>query len=149
MKALLDFKNTQSHRDFLTGFNELLFVKRSKEDFEKRASYLYSNYGDEPTCNSILIELARKQKLLQGYLNHRGTPTTTNLIESLNSHLEARVRNLKGFESFKHADLWLNGYFLRRRTKKFTDCSGKFRKLNGKTSLEITKKPGIDLPTFF
>lgn len=79
----------------------------------------------------------------------KNTPTTTNLIESMNSHLEARLRPLKGFESFKHANLWLNGYFLRRRTRKWTDCSEKFRRLNGKTSLEITKKPGIDVPSFF
>ena len=86
---------------------------------------------------------------MQGYLEHKGTPSTTNLIESFNSHLEARVRPLKGFESFKHADLWLNAFFLRRRTKKFTDCSGRFRRLNGITSLEIVKKPGIELPMFF
>jgi hypothetical protein len=68
---------------------------------------------------------------------------------AINSHLEARVKPLKGFESFKYAELWLNAYFLRRRTKKWADCSKKFRRLNGKTSLEITKKPGVDLPIFF
>ncbi|MBD3279439.1 MAG: hypothetical protein GF390_01875 [Candidatus Pacebacteria bacterium] len=76
-------------------------------------------------------------------------PTTTNLIECFNSHLQGRLKTIKGFESFKHADLWLNAYFLRRRTKKFTDCRGKFRNLNGKTSLFKAKKPGIDLPVFF
>jgi len=71
------------------------------------------------------------------------------LIESFNSHLEGRLSTLKGFESFHHADLWLNGHFLRRRMKPFTDCQSKFRRLNGKTSLSQTKKPGIDLPSFF
>jgi hypothetical protein len=107
------------------------------------------NFSKDEVCVGILIELSRKQPYLQGYLQHKGTPTTTNLIESMNSHLEARVRPLKGFQSFKHAELWLNGYFLRRRTKKWTDCSGKFRRLNRKTSFEITKKPGIDMPIFF
>jgi hypothetical protein len=55
-------------------------------------------------CSRILIDLAKKQPLLQGYLHRKGTPTTTNLIESMNSHLESRVRPLKGFESFKHAE---------------------------------------------
>lgn len=106
-------------------------------------------FSKDETYGSILIDLARKQHLLQGYLHHKGTPTTTNLIDSMNSHLEARIKPLKGFESFTHADLWLNEYFLRRRNKKYTDCSRKFKRLNGKTSLEITQKPGIDIPSFF
>jgi len=148
-QALLDLKENQVHQLFFQVLKKLLIEKRSKVDFEKKASNLMKNFSKDEVCVGILIELARKQPLLQGYLHHKGTPTTTNLIESINSHLEARVRPLKGFQSFKHAELWLNGYFLRRRTKKWTDCTGKFRRLNGKTSLEITKKPGIDLPIFF
>jgi len=149
MKALLDLETNRKHQLFFKLLNHLLITKRSKTDFEKKANNLLKNFSKDEVCVGILIELARKQPLLQGYLHHKGTPTTTNLIESINSHLEARVRPLKGFQSFKHAELWLNGYFLRRRTKKWTDCTGKFRRLNGKTSLEITKKPGIDLPIFF
>lgn len=149
MKLLLDLENNQYHQLFFQLLNRLMVVKRSKDDFDSKASNLMIQFSQDQVCTDILIELARKQPLLQGYLNHKGTPTTTNLIESLNSHLEARVKPLKGFESFKHADLWLNGYFLRRRTKQWTDCTGKFSRLNGKTSLEITKKSGIDLPTFF
>ncbi|MBP7842781.1 transposase [Candidatus Woesebacteria bacterium] len=148
-KALLDMENNKYHQIFFPVLTKLLIEKRSKNDFEKKAANLVRQFSKDEVCSDILIELARKQSLLQGYLHHKGTPTTTNLIESMNSHLEARLRPLKGFESFKHAELWLNGYFLRRRTKKFTDCSGKFRRLNGKTSLEITKKMGIDLPIFF
>jgi transposase-like protein len=149
MRALLDLEENQVHQLFFQLLNKLLIEKRAKLDFEKKASNLVKQFSSDEICSGILIELARKQSLLQGYLNHKGTPTTTNLIESLNSHLESRVRPLKGFESFKHADTWLNGYFLRRRTKQWTDCKGKFRRLNGKTSIEITKKSGIDLPSFF
>lgn len=149
MKVLLDLENNKYHQIFFPVLTKLLIEKRSKDDFEMRAAQLVKQFSQDQVCSGILIELARKQPLLQGYLHCKGTPTTTNLIESFNSHLEARVRPLKGFESFRHADAWLNAYFLRRRTKKFTDCSGKFRRLNGKTSLEIVGKPGIDLPTFF
>ena len=145
----LDLKNNQFHQLFFPVICKLLVEKRSKADFEKKAATLVRQFSKDEICSGILIELARKQPLLQGYLQHKGTPTTTNLIESMNSHLEARVKPLKGFESFKHADLWLNGFFLKRRTKKWTDCSGKFRRLNGKTSLEMTQKPGIELPSFF
>lgn len=148
-KYSLDLDANQYHQIFYPALKKLLIEKRSRVDFEKKASNLVKLFSSDEVCSRILIDLARKQPLLQGYLNRKGTPTTTNLIESMNSHLEARVKPLKGFESFKHADLWLNAYFLRRRTKKWTDCSGKFRHLNGKTSLEITKKPGIDVPIFF
>ncbi len=149
MRALLDCEHLVDHQRFFTGLCETLVTKRAKEDFEQRAARLMREFSADPICSGILIELARKQPLLQGYLQRRGTPTTTNLIESLNSHLEARVKPLKGFESFQHADLWLNGYFLKRRTTSFTDCSGKFKYLNGKTSLSQTQKPWIDLPIFF
>lgn len=148
VKSLLDL-DSQHHQFFFKLMNKLMIEKRSKQDFEKKATNLLKQFSNDQVCSDILIELAKKQPLLQGYLNHRGTPTTTNLIESFNSHLEARVKPLKGFQSFKYASLWLNGYFMRRRTKKFTDCSGKFKRLNGRTSLEIVKKSRIDLPTFF
>lgn len=149
MRPLLDFETSNHHQLFFQLLCKLLIHKRSREDFERKATKLVTAFSFDDVCSSILIELSRKQPLLQGYLLHKGTPTTTNLIESYNSHLEARVRPLKGFESFKHANLWLNGYFLKRRTQKFTDCSRQFRRLNGKTSLELTKKPGIDLPVLF
>lgn len=149
MRSLLDLETSKLHRLFFQLLCRLLITKRSKEDFEKKATYLFHEFASEPTCNGILIELARKQPLLQGYLSHKGTPTTTNLIESFNSHLEARLGPLKGFESIQHADLWLNGYFLQRRTRPFVDCQKKFRRLNGKTALSQTKKPGIELPNFF
>lgn len=148
MKALLDLENNIYHRLFFAVLSKLLVEKRSKQDFEKKAINLVRQFSKDEVCSSILIELARKQPLLQGYLHHRGTPTTTNLIESLNSHLEARVKPLKGFESFKHAELWMNGYFLRRRTKKWTDCLGKFRRLNRKTSLKLLKNQGLIYQTF-
>jgi len=78
-----------------------------------------------------------------------GAPLTTNIIEGLNSHLEARLFSLRSFQSVSHARLWMNGYILKKRFTKFTDCRGKFRYLNGKTGVEMTKKKGIDLPTFF
>lgn len=65
-------------------------------------------------------------------------PRTNNLIESYNSHLESRLKTLKGFKSFIHADNWLNAYFIHRRSKTFTDCEGKFKRLNGFCSLQKT-----------
>jgi hypothetical protein len=96
-----------------------------------------------PVCNST-----SKDEFLafQGY---PGAPVTTNLIECFNSHLEARIKALHHFNSFEHAKLWLNRYTLRRRFTKFTDCKGKFKHLNGEISLNMSRKPDVDLPRLF
>ncbi len=149
IKMLLDLENHPTYQPFFTSLCLLFDGKRSPADFDKRAGNMLQYFGTDRLCVEILIDLERRKQLLLGYRNHRGTPTTTNLIESFNSHLQGRLDTIKGFESFKHADTWLNAYFLKRRMTKFTDCSGKFKHLNGKTSLSQTQKTGIDLPTFF
>ncbi|OGC50591.1 hypothetical protein A2716_05310 [candidate division WWE3 bacterium RIFCSPHIGHO2_01_FULL_40_23] len=100
-------------------------------------------------CLRVLLDIERRKPNLLAYLKVKDTPTTNNLIECFNSHIEGRLKTIKGFESFEHADLWLNGYFLRRRLRKFTDCTGRFKHLNGRCSLEISSKMNIDLSTFF
>lgn len=94
---------------------------------------------------SVLIDIQKRLSFLTGYMKQKRIPRTTDLIESYNSHLQGRLKTIKGFESFHHADLWLNGYFLRRRTKVFTDCEGRFKKLNGTTSLSQAQNLDVDL----
>ncbi len=149
IRFALDLENKPQYRSFFHSLCELFELKRAPHDFDQRAGKLFWHTNQDPICRDILLDLEHRKTLLLGYRNLRGTPTTTNLIESFNSHLQGRLDTIKGFESFSHADAWLNAYFLRRRTKKFTDCTGKFSKLNGKTSLSQTQIPGIDLPTFF
>lgn len=134
---------------FMQILEKLFAKKRSGEELMVIAQRMVKEFADDPLLLRVLAELEKKELLLFGYQYLKGIPTTTNLIECFNSHLQGRLETIKGFESFQHADLWLNGYFLRRRTKKFTDCSGKFRTLNGKTSLSKTLKAGLDAPIFF
>ena len=67
----------------------------------------------------------------------------------MNAHLESRLTALRSFQSVSYARLWMNGYILKRRLTKYTDCKGKFRSINGKRGVDLTKKPGIDIPSFF
>lgn len=97
----------------------------------------------------ILLDIQSKKHLLLAHLLEKNIPRTNNIIESFNSHLQGRLETIKGFESFDHANLWLNAFFLRRRFTKFTDCEGKFRYLNSKTSVQQTPKHNVDLPTIF
>lgn len=128
---------------------ELFSFKRTPDDFNRKAKNILKDHEGSPLCVSIMASIYRNEHLLLGWRYGKHIPTTTNLIECFNSHLQGRLETIKGFESFKHADLWLNGYFLRRRFKKFSGCVGKFRDLNGYNSLQKSKKPDVDIPAFF
>lgn len=96
-----------------------------------------------------LGEMLRFKEELLAYQQVTNCPWTTNLIEAYNSHLEGRLKTIKGFQSFHSADLWLNGFILRRRLKTFTDCEEPFKHLNGKPPLQNSLKPGLKLPPLF
>lgn len=125
---------------FMHEVEELFTHRRSASEFSNLAGKILYRHRYDPRCVSILADMQRRFPMLTAYMAERRIPMTTNLIESYNSHLEGRLKTIKGFETFSHADSWLNGYFLRRRLKKFTDCSRQFQRLNGSCSLEQTMK---------
>lgn len=131
----LDLKNNPDYLPFMRDIEELFETKRAPEDFQKTAGKILSKYHQDPRCTAILADIQRRLPMLNAYIDLKRVPRTTNLIESYNSHLQGRLKTIKGFESFKHADLWLNAYFLKRRLKPFTDCEKGFRHLNGSCSL--------------
>lgn len=149
IRQLLGVRTNPEYQDFMRDIETILGVKRSKQDINKRAGGILRATSSDPIATQVLMQIHKRQDLLFAYHHLKGLPITTNLIECFNSHLEGRLKTIKGFQSFKHADLWLNGYFLRRRTKPFTDCSGKFKKLNGRTSLSQTLKTNATLPFLF
>ena len=121
----------------------------SDEVMSKKLFSIYQDYRHDPVCVETLTNIERYKPELIAYRGIPHAPLTTNIIEGLNSHLDARLFSLRSFQSLTHARLWFNGYVLKRRFTKFTDCRGKFRYLNGKTGVEMTKKPEVDLPSFF
>lgn len=149
VRFLLRPDRNPEYRPFFGAVCRLFQERSSETEFFSRLSERVQPLAQDQLSMSILIDLLRKTHFLLGYLYDEHIPTTTNLIESYNSHLQGRVKSIKGFDSFTHAQLWLNGYFLRRRLKPFTDCEGKFFDLNGQSSLCLTKNPEIDLPRFF
>jgi len=67
----------------------------------------------------------------------------------MNSHIESRLHSLRSFQTVAHAKLWFNGYILKRRFTKYTDCRGKFKYMNGKTGVQMTKKERVTVPLYF
>jgi transposase-like protein len=101
-----------------------------------------------PLRQEIVTTISQRRKELFAFKTIPDCPNNTNLIELFNSHFNARLRTLKGFKTEPHALLWLNALILRRRTKPFTDCSQKFKHLNGKCSLQQSLKPNLKFPEF-
>lgn len=95
---------------------------------------------------NIVLEIYHRTDQLFAYLSIPHCPNNTNLIELYNSHLNARVKSIKGFSSLRAASTWLNAYMIRRRTKQLTDCEGKFKPLNGHSSLELSIKKQAQWP---
>ncbi len=105
--------------------------------------------GNDLLRQQIVMDIHRRRKELFAYTKIPHCPQNTNLIELYNSHLQARLKSIKGFQSFRAALRWLNAFMIRRRTKPFTDCDTKFKHLNGKCSLQLTLKKQTEWPEIF
>jgi len=138
LRITLNLANDQTYKPFMKQVETLLSRKLSVDDFKGRARKIYDKYKSDKFLEKIMFDIARRSGDLTAYTKLHHTPRTTNLIESFNSHLQGRLKTIKGFKNFKHAKNWLNVYFFRRRLKKFTDCEKQFKKLNGTSSLELT-----------
>lgn len=140
LRITLNLKNDPTYRPFMRDVETLFSSKISIEDFRSRASKIYNKYKEDSLATKVMLDIARRSPDLLAYLKLSHVPRTNNLIESFNSHLQGRLKTIKGFQNFKTANLWLNAYFIKRRLKPFTDCTKHFKKLNGKSSLQQTLK---------
>ena len=145
----LKVRSDDTYRPFMVGIESILKQKLADDVMDKKLFKLYQEYHHDPVVISVLTNIAKYRQELTAYRGIPRSPITSNIIEGLNAHLEARLTSLRSFQSIPYAKLWLNGYVLKRRYTKYTDCRGKFKHLNGKTGVEMTKKPDIDLPVLF
>lgn len=145
----LKVRSDNTYKPFMSQIETIFTDKLADDVMNKKLFELYQDYQHDPVAISVLTSIGRYQQELTAYRGIPRSPVTSNMIEGLNAHLEARLNSLRSFQSPAHAKLWLNGYVLKRRYTKFTDCKGKFRHINGKAGIEMTKKPEIDLPILF
>ena len=133
VKTYEHFFNSLRQHVFLEGIDEQTITKGLMHVFYKRTD------GKRRLQNIVTTIKARYDELFN-YLKIKDCPNNTNLIELYNSHLNGRLKTIKGFQSLQSAKQWLNAYLIRRRTKQLTDCEGKFKYLNKHCSLEFTIK---------
>lgn len=151
MRRVLHTRSDAVYRPFMNRIEKILdsSTKLSNENFQVWMGELVRDFGTDPTCLSVILTIRKYQDELFAFRGIPQAPLTTNLIEGMNGHLEKRLFSLQSFQSVSHARLWFNGYVLKRRQTKFTDCTGRFRHLNGKTGVQMTQKHGIVVPTYF
>jgi transposase-like protein len=145
----LKTRSDPRYKNFMNSIEELFLMKRTDHDFERRLFGIFKDYRDDEIAVSVLLNIEKNLKELRGFKGISNAPTTTNIIESFNSHLESRLRSIHKFESFTHARLWLNAYVLKRRYTKFTHCTGRFIALNGLSPIEISKNKSGSIPVLF
>jgi hypothetical protein len=145
----LSVRSDDTYKLFMKRIEEVFTGKRTDLDRNKRLFALYKDYAHDPVCISVLTNISKYEDELLAYRGIHQAPTTSNIIEGMNSHIESRLHSLRSFQNPTHAKLWFNGFILKRRFTKFTDCKGKFKHLNGKRGVDLTKKERVILPLYF
>ncbi len=149
LRRVLHVRTENTYHRFFTSLRDRVFLKAKDEQAISQAlQYVLKRYGQQDTLvRDIIFEIYERSEILFQYLTIPGCPRDTNLVELYNSHLQGRLKSIKGFESFAGAQRWLNAWMIRRRTKTLTDCDEKFKRLNGYPSLFWTIKDGMEWPT--
>lgn len=148
IRQALHTRTDEMHRHFFNALKKYVFDEYENDERLNRALHsLFEKHATQDLLRqAILVDIDIRREELFAYKHIPDCPPNTNLIELFNSHLNGRLKTIKGFKSFKAAERWLNAYVLRRRTKTFTDCDGKFRPLNGKSSLQGVLKNQASWP---
>lgn len=151
IRTLLHIRSEETHQHFFNSLKKHVFNEYENDEQLDTALHhvLIKRCENNELRQTIVMEISRRRKELFAYKTIPNCPNNTNLIELFNSHFNARLKSLKGFKSLLHAQLWFNGLLLRRRTKPFTDCSEKFKHLNGKCSLELSIKKQTPWPEIY
>lgn len=148
IRQVLYTRTDPTHRHFFNSLKKYVFDNYQDNNIlDKALDHLRDNlYEGHSLRQAIVTDIDRRREELFAYTKIHGCPANTNLIELYNSHLNGRLKTIKGFKSFLAAVRWLNAYTLRRRTKNLTDCGPKFKHLNGTCSLTQVLKNQTSWP---
>jgi transposase-like protein len=144
LRRILSIRTEEKYEEFFYALRGVFRKARSEEQVLQELRFIQTK--DDSMLLNILADIRNRVKLLFAFRQVQGCPNSTNMIESYNSHLQGRLKTIKGFQSFVSAKAWLNAYLIRRRTKQLTDCQFPFKHLNKHASLELTIKKQAEWP---
>ncbi len=144
----LKIRSLPTYENFFYALKEKVFDGiKTDEQITEGLKYVKDKYaGQNFLLNNILADIENRRNDLFAYRHFDNCPNNTNLIELYNSHLNGRLKTIKGFQNLISARRWLNAWMIRRRTKTLTDCEKKFKHLNKHCSLEFTIKKQASWP---
>lgn len=142
----LNIRSSFKYHEFFNSLVACVFRVPEDEIIEGLIRVFYQECGRNRTLQNIVTTIKARQEDLFNYFHFKDCPNTTNIIESYNSHFQARLKSIRSFQSFESARRWLNAYISRRRTKTFTDCKKRFKHLNKHCALELTIKKQAEWP---
>lgn len=142
IRVLLKVRSEEKYQHFFNSLKPHVFTPYlTDEQITEGLKHVKEKHaGNSFLLNNILADIENRRNELFAYRHFENCPNNTNLIELYNSHLNGRLKTIKGFQSLVSARRWLNAWVIRRRTKKLTDCEEKFKHLNRHCSLEFTIK---------
>jgi hypothetical protein len=151
IRQVIRFRTEETYRHFFHSLVKHVFEEpHNDSERDLGLQHVWDTHAkDNLLLQTILLDVEKRREELFCYQTIPRCPKTNNIIESFNSHLQGRLKTIKGFQTFRSADRWLNAWMLRRRTKPFTDCEAPFTHLNGKTSLSQTTKKGTSAPSLY
>lgn len=137
IRQRLYVRSEPQYQDFFYSLRRIFRKARSEEQVMQELKFLQEKTKN-PLLLNILQDVRNRSQELFAFRQIPDCPSSTNMIEAYNSHLQGRLKTIKGFQGFDSARRWLNAYLIRRRTKTLTDCKGQFKHLNGLASLQMT-----------
>ncbi len=147
LRQLLHTRTDPTYRPFLFELKDAFSPKYHYLKHQAKLAHVNYKYArNDSILLSVMVDILRREDELFAFKKIKHCPRTNNIIESYNSHLQGRLKTIKGFDSFHSAERWLNAWLIRRRTKNFTDCNVPFKHLNGVCSLSKTIKKDQDWP---
>lgn len=148
LRQYLSIRTDEKYQPFFNDLKKAFKTKYHPLKREAKLSAINYRYGKkDETILGIMADIINRSDELLAYKSIKNCPNTNNIIESYNSHLQGRLKTIKGFQSYHSAERWLNAWMIRRRTKIFTDCNQPFKHLNGQCSLFQTLKKDQKWPS--
>jgi len=144
----LNTKSSDKYLNFMSDIEYIFYDRLTHWEISQYVLTIYSKYKNDNKTLFWMDNIMFRRFDLTNYHQFKNAPRTTNLIESLNSHLNGRLKTIKSFQSFHNAKYFLNAYVLNRRLSKYTDCGPNFKHCNGKKPIQFTLKKNMKLPTF-
>lgn len=146
LRNYLNIRTDETYRSFFYDLQGAFSTKLNPHERKAQLAHIAYNSRRLDMLLAIMSNIEKRYQELFNFQNIKDCPNTNNIIEAYNSHLNGRLKTIKGFDSFRSANRWLNAWMIRRRTKNFTDCDVPFKHLNGKCSFSQTLKKDKEWP---